>query len=265
MLTLVVQARLDALLATGSLPLPLLPEVASQVLALVQRPDCDARRLAELVRRDPAMTAHVMQVAGSPMYGTATKISSLQQAIGRLGFTTIVSLALVVASKARVFRVTGFEAELKAAFRHALATALFAQELARARRSAVDAAFLAGLFHDFGEPVLMQAIVDLYADVGLEIDRDAVIAAVDAAHASVGAKLVETWGMPATVAEAVRLHHAPETSELAALVALADWFACGQIEPAPIALAARLNLYPDDVAAIASRTDDITQLVQAVA
>ena len=263
-----VQGRFAAVIAENKLSLPLLPEVASQVLAMVERPDCDARRLAELLRRDPAMTAHVMQVASSPVYATATKVASLQQAIARLGFATIVQVAMVVASKARVFRVAGFETEVKEAFRHALATALFAQELARARRSAVDAAFLAGLFHDFGEPVLMQAIVDLYAEVGLEIDRDAVIAAVDAAHASVGAKLVETWGMPATVAEAVLQHHAPQapaTCELATLVALADWFASGQIEPAPVQLAARLNLYPDDVAEIAKRTDDITQLVQAVA
>src|ERR1700761_6831539 len=104
-----VQARFAEMIASGALPLPVLPEVASQVLALVQRPDCDTARLAELLRRDPAMTAHGM---------------------------------------ARVFAVPGFEAEVKAAFQHALATALFAQEIAKARRSTVDAAFLAGLFHD---------------------------------------------------------------------------------------------------------------------
>ena len=80
-----VRDRFDALIASGKLPLPLLPAVAAQVLAMVERPDCDARKLAELFKRDPAMTAHVMQVAGSPMYASATKITSLQQAIGRLG------------------------------------------------------------------------------------------------------------------------------------------------------------------------------------
>jgi putative nucleotidyltransferase with HDIG domain len=264
-LPVVVQERFDALLASGALPLPLLPEVAAQVLAMVERPDCDARRLAELFRRDPAMTAHVMQLAGSPIYASATKVASLPQAIGRLGFQAIVQIALVVASKARVFRVAGFEAEVKAAFRHALATALFAQEIARVRRSSVDSAFLAGLFHDFGEPVLLQALVDLVRDAAVAVEPASMLAAVCAAHATAGAKLVETWGMPPKVAEAVRLHHASDGCELATVVALADWFSSGMVEPAPTVLAARLNLYPDDVAAIARRADDIAQTVQVVA
>ena len=153
-----IQARFDHLIESGELPLPVLPEVASQVLSMVQRPDCDTARLAELLRRDPAMTAHVMQVAASPMYAGATKISSLQQAIGRLGFSTITQIVLAVASKTRVFAVPGFESQVKLAFQHALATALFAQEIARTRRSTVDVAFLAGLFHDFGQPVLLCAM-----------------------------------------------------------------------------------------------------------
>ena len=155
------------------------------------------------------MTAHVMQVAASPMYIGATKISSLQQAIGRLGFSTITQIVLAVASKTRVFAVPGFETELVLAFRHALATALFAQEIARTRRSTVDVAFLAGLFHDFGQPVLLQALVDLHRELGVTPDPADIMPAVDAAHAGVGAKLVQKWAMPEKVAEAVARHHAP--------------------------------------------------------
>jgi len=256
-----VRDKLDALIASGSLPLPLLPEVASRVLSLVERPDCDARKLAELFKRDPAMTAHVMQIANSPMYASSTKIVSLQQAIGRLGFATIVQIAMVVASKARVFAVPGFAAEIKAAFRHALATALFAQDIARSRKATVDTAFLAGLFHDFGRPVLLQAVVDLHREAKLDIDRDDALIVVDEAHATVGALLVESWQLPRLVADAVRTHHAP-ASELAFTVALADAFAHGQ---ASQQLAAPLNMYPEDVEAIAARADDILQTVEAIA
>jgi putative nucleotidyltransferase with HDIG domain len=239
-----------------------LPEVASQVLSLVQRPDCDTARLAEVLRRDPAMTAHVMQVAASPMYIGATKISSLQQAIGRLGFATITQIVLAVASKTRVFAVTGFEAEVKAAFRHALSTALFAQEIARTRRSTVDLAFLAGLFHDFGQPVLLQALVDVHRELGVAPEAADVMAAVEAAHAVVGAKLVQKWAMPEKVAEAVARHHDPIV-ELALIVALADDFAHGGAGNPE--LAAKLNMYPDDVEAIGKRADDIAATVKAIA
>ncbi|HEY0255029.1 MAG TPA: HDOD domain-containing protein [Kofleriaceae bacterium] len=257
-----IQASFDQLLASGELPLPVLPEVASQVLSLVQRPDCDTARLAELLRRDPAMTAHVMSVAASPMYIGATKISSLQQAIGRLGFATITQIVMAVASKTRVFEVKGFEQDVKAAFKHALVTALFAQEIAKLRRSTVDIAFLSGLFHDFGEPVLMQALVDLHRAHGVPAERAVVIPAVNEAHAQIGAKLCEKWQMPPKVAEAVGRHHAPEGCELATLVALADQFAHG-LEPSQ-ELAAKLNLYPDDLVTVGKRADDITATAKVI-
>lgn len=263
MLAPAIQERFDQLLSSGELPLPVLPEVASQVLSLVQRPDCDTARLAELVRRDPAMTAHVMSVAASPMYVGAAKISSLQQAIGRLGFGTITQIVMAVASKTRVFVATGFEADVKAAFKHALAAALFAQEIARLRRSTVDIAFLAGLFHDFGEPVLLQALVDLHREAGLTAEREAILPSVTAAHAEIGSRLCEKWQMPAKVVEAVARHHSPERCELATLVALADQFAHG-VEPSQ-ELAAKLNLYPDDLVAVGKRAEDIAATVKVVA
>ena len=259
-----IQSRFDRLLENAELPLPVLPEVAAQVLSLVQRPDCDTARLAELLRRDPAMTAHVMQIAASPMYIGATKISSLQQAVGRLGFSTITQIVLAVASKTRVFAVHGFEDEVKLAFRHALATALFAQEIAKRRRSTVDVAFLAGLFHDFGQPVLLQALVDLHVEKGIAPDPADIFPAVDAAHAMIGGKLVDKWAMPPKVAEAVLKHHAPEGCELAMVVALADDFAHGGAGPGG-AFAAKLNMYPDDVEAIAKRADQISATVEVIA
>jgi HDOD domain len=59
----VIRDRLAQLIERGELPLPLLPEAASQVMVLVDRPDCDTRRLADVIRRDPALTAHVLRIA----------------------------------------------------------------------------------------------------------------------------------------------------------------------------------------------------------
>ena len=58
----------------------------------------------------------------------------------------------MIATRTRAFRVDGHEDEMRALFAHAFATALYAQEVARARRLGVEEAFLAGLFHDVGPP-----------------------------------------------------------------------------------------------------------------
>ncbi len=262
-----VQQTFADRVAAGELALPMLPEVAAQVLALVDRPDCDARALADLIRRDASLTAHVMRVAASPMYAGSTKLASLQQVIGRLGFATITQIALVVATKLRVFAVAGFEPEVRATFRHSLASALFAQEIARARRSGVDLAFLAGLLHDIGKPLALQVLLDVHAAHRVSPDRAAILAEADRVHAELGGTLIERWRLPVRVAEAVRAHHAPADNELALTVALGDRFAHA-LDGEPFegaALAAALNLYPEDVEALARKSADITVALEAIA
>lgn len=264
----VIRDRLAQLIDRRELPLPLLPEAASQVMALVDRPDCDTRRLADVIRRDPALTAHVLRIAGTPAYAAQTKVVSLQQVIGRLGFATILQIALVIASRTRVFEVTGFETEVRGAFRHSFATALFAQEIARARRATVDSAFIAGLLHDIGRPLLLQALIDLHRDAKIAPEREAILAAADEVHADVGGMLADSWALPPRVAEAVRKHHAPVGCELALMVALADSLAHAALdggEPVATELAAALNLYPEDVAALVARTATIAATVEALA
>jgi putative nucleotidyltransferase with HDIG domain len=264
----VIRDRLAQLIERGELRLPLLPEAASQVMVLVDRPDCDTRRLADVIRRDPALTAHVLRIASTPAYAAQTKVVSLQQVIGRLGFATILQIALVIASRTRVFEVTGFETEVRGAFRHSFATALFAQEIARARRATVDSAFIAGLLHDIGRPLLLQALIDLHRDAKIAPERQAILAAADEAHADVGGLLADSWALPPRVAEAVRKHHAPAGCELAMMVALADSLAHAALdggEPAVTEHAAPLNLYPEDVAALVARSADIVTTVEAIA
>ncbi|MBL0218715.1 MAG: HDOD domain-containing protein [Myxococcales bacterium] len=248
----------------GELPLPLLPEVISQALAAIERPNCDARTLAELLRRDAALTAHVMRIAGSPVYAGAVKLVSLQQVIARLGFAALRQIVLLVTVGARTFRAQGFEAEVRGAFRHALASALFAQEIARLRRSSVDLAFLGGLFHDIGRPLALQALVDLHRERKLEPDRTEVLALAEEAHARIAGTLLARWDIAPKVVEACAQHHQPHGVELALVVALGDSFAHA-LDGDPFsgaAVAAELNVYPDDVAALAAMTDRIRETVE---
>src|SRR5205807_468274 len=79
--------------------LPPLPTVAAEVLQLGKRPSANAADLARIVSRDPAMTARVLTLVNSPLFGIPTAVRSVQQAISLLGMrsvtVTILSLALV--------------------------------------------------------------------------------------------------------------------------------------------------------------------------
>lgn len=254
-----IRNRVGALIEWGELPLPVPSQAANQVMALVQKPRCEMHELATVIERDANLTAHLLQLVRSPVYAGAVRVSSVAQVVTRLGFSTIMQLTLAITSK-RVFVAPGFEAELRDEFRHAFTTALFAQRIARMRRSTVDTAFIAGLLHDIGQPVLIQVLVDQHRECGVPVDREAILGYAKTAHEEAGAALATRWAVAPVVGEAIARHHAPAGHELAHVVALADALAHGvDAGPHPAAL----NLYPDDVDALRRETESVVAMVEA--
>jgi putative nucleotidyltransferase with HDIG domain len=254
----------------GKLELPMLPEVVQQVLAAAADERCDARKLAELVRKDPTVAAHVLRVANSSLYAAREPIVSVQQALTRLGIGGLRQILLVIACQTKAFRVRGREVEIRRELDLAVVCAAFAQEIARTRRLNVETAFLAGLLHDVGRPIVLQAIVDLQAELGKRLSAEAEQRLVDDLHAQAGAALVTEWQLPPALAEVVLHHHAPFAAPgdrtHIALVALADdiaAFALGSREAPPLEVFALhptlplIGLYPDDVAALLEKKDEI--------
>jgi putative nucleotidyltransferase with HDIG domain len=270
-----LKERLLERLSGGALELPLLPQVAAEVLSLTSRDDSDARRLSDLLRHDQAMTAHVLRIANSPLYRPRVPIDSLPQAMARIGFSQIRQIALIVSCRQRVFKVKGFEPDVHRAFRHSLGAALYARDIARARRRDEDEAFLAGLLHDVGRPVVLQAIADAHDGLKLS-DRPAVLSVAADMHATVGGSLARRWSLPARVTEAIAAHHdtgaGATAQELTLLVALADELSHlaldddkGGTLPATHWTLPRLSLPPDTLEAILPARQTLVETLQTIA
>ena len=203
------------------LGLPALPDVANQVISASFDADCDISRLAKIIERDQLMAGHILRRSNSAMFGGAVQITSLQQALSRLGLKSIRDVALMVSVENEVFRVKGYEEEAQAQFQHSILTAALSQEVARLAGSDVEESFLCGLLHDIGRPVLLQAILDLKVRVEIktrtkfEVSAEAVRDAVSRHHGRVGADLADSWSMPESFADVIRNHHQPDQAESA--------------------------------------------------
>ena len=133
---------------------------------------------------------------------------------------------IAVSVRARVFSFGAFESYARTLWRHSFATALFAREAARRARVDGEAAFMAGLLHDVGKPIVLKVTADLgeqYVDVlGPTLLRQV----LEEHHLDVGIRLAESWRLPKTVLHAIAFHHdwdrAQESRELVMTVALAD-------------------------------------------
>lgn len=271
-----LRQALEKLVESGGIELPVLPEVASQVLTSSMDVECDLRQLTALIHRDQSMTAHLLRLSNSALYAPPTPIVSLQQALNRLGLKKIREIALIISCESRVFRVDGFDLMVRGLFRHSLAAAAYAQEIARARRWNVEEAFLCGLLHDVGKPILLQTLVDLKRKLGVEVEREAIAAGADDFHCRVGGALVKNWKLPVRLAETILHHHDPgeagEAAPTASMTRLADdlaHFALGSRDVAAQALVDHpmigpLNIYPDEMEGLIAMKDRVCGTVDSI-
>jgi HD-like signal output (HDOD) protein/ActR/RegA family two-component response regulator len=196
--------------------LPALPRTCTNLREAMANPDTGVREVARIVSGDPAVAAKVLQLVNSAFFRLARRITSIEQAVGYLGFNAIRTLVMSVEvfsawrSDAAVGELTPTRLQEKAQ-----RTAAAARALASGTTFADDA-LLAGLLHNIGYWVLLQECpqelqraihVATTNGTALHVAEQEVIGA---SHAAIGAYLLGVWGLPYPVIEAVAFQHCPQ-------------------------------------------------------
>lgn len=202
--------------------LPSPPLVYSQLMEELERDEPELEKIGQVISRDPAMSAKILQLVNSAYFGLPREISHPSEATMFLGVDLIRGLVLM----AHVF--TQFDNAKMAAFsidrlmEHCWLTGVVARGLAVAEKldtRCCDHAFLAGLLHDIGKLILMANLPQLYQDVLKAVEtRRLPLSEVEADligtnHGELGAYLIGLWGLPDPVVEAVAFHHRPTECE----------------------------------------------------
>ncbi len=263
-------------LRAGSIDVPLLPEVASRVIALSQDTESEISDLAQLVQSDPSLAAHVMRIANSAAYTPNGSLISLQQAITRLGMNLICDIAVAASISTKMFKAPGFETHINQTWKHALATALWAKEIARTCRLNVEATFLCGLLHSIGRPVTIQAACDCVKRNSGSLSEEDAFALEEALNIELGSCVLKRWEMPIIICEALQyLHHyndAPHAVEQTMIVNASALFASHMLDDEALSredliakeVLADLNLYQDEVEQLLEKRDAIVSSMEAM-
>lgn len=272
----VLRHLFDAKLAAGEIDLPFLPDTAARVLEAGNEVECDSSTMADLIQRDQALAAHVLNVSNSAAYAPKEPIVSLQQAIARLGIQAICDIAIAVSVQGRVFRVPGYQVQVRRMWQHSAMAGVYAKEIARLRRFNVEGAFSCGLMHDIGKPVVMQAFLDILGEMTeKKVPFKLLESAMDAFHGHVGGLLVEKWSLPPWVKAAIIHHHepasAPEYREDVLCTHLADllahWATAGELTEDDfdfeLPVLGELGLYRDDLEFLLARRSEVLEVADA--
>jgi len=262
-------APLEHLINRGGIEVPMLPEVANKALLLAQNSESDASEMAQLIQSDQSLAGHVMRIANSVAYTPMSNLVSLQQAIARLGMGAISEIVLAAAIGAKMINTPGYEKYVAGVWHHALATSLWAKEVARHCRSNVEVAFLAGLLHSIGRPAILQTIIELAKQQQVDLTEQDIHQLENTYCHRVSEAVVNVWKMPTLVIEAVSTYtdynNALKTSAQAAQVTIGARFASYMLTPEKLdketlfmlPALTTLNLYQDEVDNLLNQTDVI--------
>jgi len=193
---------------SGELDLPLLPDLIAQLLAATQNPDTDIREMERLVCRDPALAAHVLRVANAPAFAGQRQLTSIREAITRIGTRALVRIA-ITARLSELYFVPGFEGVSDNIWRHAQLSGIYAVELSRRLKTDAEQAFLCGLLHTIGQPVVLRTVVAVAAEMAVPLAVSDVQRWLDQWYIPVGTRLVQSWQLPKVIQAAVSFHHRP--------------------------------------------------------
>lgn len=200
------------------LRLPPFPQIALKVLQLAHNENAPLRQLCDLISTDPAFASEVLTVANSMLYAPRYPSSSILQAVTILGEKSLQGMCLAVGVRAYLGKTMGHPA-LRALWRHNLACALIAEQLAAIGLIDKDVAFTAGILHDMGRIALSVVQPRAYAHL-LQTYRgpaDAILEAERALfgmdHCETGLQLISDWKLPAEFEPVVFAHHADRRTD----------------------------------------------------
>ncbi|HEC18037.1 MAG TPA: HDOD domain-containing protein [Gammaproteobacteria bacterium] len=195
-----------------------LPAAYVRLNEQVEDPTCTADQIAQVITQDVALTAHLLRVANSPLYGFATQIDTVSRAVTVLGTRQVRDLALATTACKTFDGIPNKLVSMEGFWQHSILCALCARNLAmECLKRQREAVFVAGLLHDIGHLVLYRLLPDLSRQTlqacqdgpnSLE-SQDAEREIMGFDHAHVGGELAHRWSLPGNLQEAIAYHHDP--------------------------------------------------------
>jgi putative nucleotidyltransferase with HDIG domain len=214
------ERRRDEALAPswGYLRIPPFPKVALKVLQLANKENVQLHELSDLISEDPAFASEVLTIANSLLYAPRYPASSILQAIAVLGANNLHGLCLTVGVRGYMGKTLNQPA-MKAIFRHNLACALIADQVASVGFLDRDVAYTAGVMHDIGRLALAVIRPKEYSiPLGAHSGPPASILKAECDlfgwdHCEAGRQLVIDWKLPTEFEAIVANHHAPRQKD----------------------------------------------------
>jgi len=206
---------------------------------LLRNHHSQASQFAEIIARDPSLTARLLRMVNSVYFGLGTQVGTIEDAVLYLGLRQIRSLAMAtpVLEDMSAMGADGPQVSWREFWLHTLACAFATRDILNQSDVTIDddTDYITGLLQNVGKVVIAKVFPAEFAHLTqMPFENEAQVLAAERAllgwdHAAIGAYYLESHKIPAEIVEAVRFHHnpfqAPARKHLAAATHLADSYA----------------------------------------
>jgi HD-like signal output (HDOD) protein len=217
-------------LASGTLSVPVFHAVALRLQQVLARPDYSIEEVHQLINADPGLASQVLRNSNSAFYAGLSKVSTIRDAIIRLGAREVANLAMLTTQQ-DLYRSddASFNAIMQNLWKHAFCCAVGSKWLAQRSGFGHQAqeAFLAGLLHDIGKLFLLKGVELVCQEEELKrsVTPSIVAEVLTTLHVEQGHQLMLQWHMPQIYCDVAAGHedeHWDRGNVLLAMVRLAN-------------------------------------------
>jgi len=258
--------------------LPTLPDVVFQLHAALEDENVSQGQIADIIERDPALTARMLRVGNSALFNTGVEISTVLGAIQRLGIREVRATCIVL-SVVKCFSDKGTGLNHQMFWDHCAAVGLVTRLLWKKLKKfggpvGADDLYVAGLLHDVGLLLLDQFFPEKFKETQevRELSGDPLWKSEDLVlgmdHGEIGGLLLGCWQLPESLTRIVAAHHnpdsGPEEIRDAAMVVNVAEEVCGK-EGSSWSLEGSVELDPaEKVASLGMEAGDVDDVLQAL-
>lgn len=211
--------QLDSLPTTSPVVRKLLGIIDSQTLSL--------NEIGDIIAKDQAITARLLKMVNSPVYGFPGRISSVSQALILLGLNIVKGMLLGIS----VFEM--MEKTMMGLWEHSLCVAVAARTIASKKGlNEPEEVMVSALIHDIGKVALNIKFSEQYNSALLLSEKKGIMIKdseediFGISHTDAGGWLAQKWNFPKTLLEPIVYHHNPDIAKNApvqtAIVHLSD-------------------------------------------
>ena len=221
---------IKAYLTSKKAVLPVFDATGLKIQREASKPEPDTAVIEKMINCDPSLTSQVLRIANSAFYKGLQKVTTVRNAIVRLGSREIANIAILVSQK-RQFRSSDpfIGGLMRNLWRHSVGCAISAQWIAGrcGLRNKAQEAFTAGLIHDMGK-LLILTVTDSVRQSGKlkQMPSDILLNEVMGNfHTVYGYALLRHWNLPEQYCHIARDHHQAEPdkeNDLMMMVRLAN-------------------------------------------